>query len=138
MTTPTSNNPALGGWGGAASQYLVGTIKNFRYYDRVLTEEELVRNRNVDSVRYFGELATTNVVYNGTAYKVEGKYTWTAPATVIEEGSVRNTAGYWLEIPDGQKTWHDELEFTYDTATLSDTVALTWGGPRPGLLIIVR
>ena len=39
----------LGGWGGgpSGSQNLVGTVKNFRYYDRVLTEEELVRNRNV-------------------------------------------------------------------------------------------
>ncbi len=141
---PYANYFRLGGWGGGNNgQGLTGTIYTFRYYDRVLTNEELVRNRNVDSVRYFGELATTNVVYNGKAYKVEGKYTWNAPEKVVEDDVERKTAGYWLETSDGTKTWHEweageSHEFTYDTAERNDTVTLTWGGPRPGMLIIVR
>ena len=63
FSTVENNAFRLGGWGGGpgGSQNLVGTVKTFRYYDRVLTEEELVRNRNVDAARYFGELGVTNV-----------------------------------------------------------------------------
>ena len=77
---------------GASSSYtefFSGVLKSIRYYDRVLTGEELVRNRNVDAARYFGQLAVTNVLvatkYGDVAgdeealaeapgaYKVEGR-----------------------------------------------------------------
>ena len=143
ISAPSFGNLAIGGWGGSESQYMKGTINYFRYYDRVLSDAELAQNREVDEARYFGELATTNVVFEGTAYKVEGAYTWTAPETVDEGGVERSTAGYWTEtLVDGEwtrKTWHDgELAYTYDTAAMSDTVRLTWGGPRPGLLIFIK
>ena len=133
----------LGQRGNETTWGMIGKLKNFRYYDRVLTEEEIIRNRNADAARYFKELGVTNVVYNGTAYKVEGAYTWKAPAKVVENGVERDTAGYWLETADGTKTWHEweageSHEFTYDTAKRNDAVTLTWGGPRPGLLLIVK
>ena len=43
-----------GGNGGVSARYLTGIVKCVRVYDRVLTEEELVRNRVVDEVRFFG------------------------------------------------------------------------------------
>ena len=59
-----NNQFRLGGWGGGAGsgQCLVGSLYTFRYYDRVLTQEEIVRNRNVDAVRYFNALGVTNLV----------------------------------------------------------------------------
>ena len=98
-----NNNFRLGGWGGGAGsgQCLVGTIKNFRYYDRILTDDELSWNRVVDQARFFGEMPVgTNAVVcslpeyvkgdrngymtpTGQVYKVnEAGYTFTAPGVV--------------------------------------------------------
>ena len=87
------------------NQGLVGTLKSIRYYDRVLTQEELVRNRNVDAVRYFGALGVTNVfvvagggVQNETgAYKVEGSWEFTAMTTVNKRGKTVNVERYSVE-----------------------------------------
>ena len=134
----------LGGWGGGTSQYLVGTVKTFRYYDRVLTEEELVRNRNVDSVRYFGELAVTNVVVslNGveTACKVEGSYIFDASGKTV---GGKKVVGYYTEELGAngwtKKKWNNGTEYTYTEATANGkTIRLTWSGPRPGMMIIVK
>lgn len=126
-------------------RYLRGTIKSIRYYDRVLTEEELVRNRNVDSVRYFGELAVTNVVVSisgeETAYKVEGSYTFDASGKTVGGKSV---VGYYTEErgANGEwtnKEWNNGTEYTYTEATANGkTIRLTWSGPRPGMMIIVK
>ena len=146
---PYSNYFRLGGWGGGNNgQGLTGTIFTFRYYDRVLTEEELIRNRNVDSVRYFGELAVTNVVVSiggeETAYKVEGGYTFTAPATVVEKGATKKVVCYKTEeLVNGvwkNRVWYDGTAYTYDANSpdWGKTIRLTWSGPRPGLVIVVR
>lgn len=130
----------------AGNEGFVGTVKNFRYYDRVLTEEELVRNRNVDSVRYFGALGVTNVleVANGNeeAYAVEGSWTFDAPATVEENGQTKEVAGFTTEeLVDGvwrNKTWHENATYTYDASAGGKTIRLTWRGPRPGLVLVIR
>ena len=146
LTTPTSNNPTLGGWGGNYNQNGIGTIKNFRYYDRVLTEEELIRNRNVDSARYFGELAVTNVVEiigdTETAYKVEGESTFTAPPTVDS----KKVTGYRLEVLENgdwvRKPFCPETTFTYSQEAHPEiygkTIKLEWAPQPPGMMIIVR
>ena len=147
---PVENNQfRLGGWGGGpgGSQNIVGTVKTFRYYDRVLTEEELVRNRNVDAVRYFGELGVTNVlvtvedgavgiapVENGACF-VEGQYTFTvtnAPAGI----------GYKLSASDGNGGWQTLSAFaeggsyTYTDGTSPACVKLEWRLQKPFTLII--
>ena len=128
----------------AGNAGFVGTVKNFRYYDRVLTEEEIVRNRNADAVRYFGELGVTNVVVsiNGaeTAYKVEGSYTFDASGETVGGKSV---VGYYTEeLVNGDwtnKKWNNGTEYTYAEATANGkTIRLTWSGPRPGMMIIVK
>ena len=142
----------LGGWGGGTSQYLVGTVKNLRYYDRVLTEEELVRNRNVDAVRYFGELGVTNVfvVAGGEgavqtevgAYKVEGSWTFTATKTVNRKGDVVDVARYSVEeLVDGEwanKQTCNGNSYTYTEGTDPTTVRLTWLPEPLGMMVIVK
>ena len=145
-TAQTLNKIAIGG--GQGTQDFTGKIKNVRYYDRVLTEAELVRNREVDSARYFGVLATTNIVVGAEAYKVEGSYEFEAPATVEVDGVVKDVAGYRLYVlkngtEEGQP-WHRGTTFTYpddlpaDLKAVSATVRLEWEAEPPGLMILIR
>ena len=133
---------------GSGWQDFTGKIKNVRYYDRVLTEAELVRNREVDSARYFGVLATTNVVVGAEAYKVEGSWTFDAPATVEVGGEDKPVAGYRLYViengeEEGQP-WHRGTTFTYpddlpaDLKAARATVRLEWEAEPPGLMILIR
>ena len=142
----------LGGFSAYPDYRLVGTLKNFRYYDRVLTEEELVRNRNVDSARYFGELGVTNVfvVAGGEgavqtesgAYKVEGEWTFTATTTVNESGATVPVVRYAIQtLSDGVwsgRKCHDGNSYTYTEGTSPATVRLTWLGQPAGMTVIVR
>ena len=144
----------LGGWGGGpgGSQNLVGTVHTFRYYDRVLTEEELVRNRNVDSARYFGVLAVTNVfvVAGGEgavqaeagAYKVEGSWTFTATKTVDRYGAVVDVERYSVEELVGgewkNKEYRNGNSYTYTEGTDPATVRLKWLGLPAGTAVILR
>ena len=148
-----NNKFRLGGWGGGTdAQCLVGTIYTFRYYDRVLTEEELVRNRNVDSVRYFNALAVTNVfvVAGGEgavqtetgAYKVEGSWTFTATKTVNRKGAVVDVARYSVEeLVNGEwknKEYGNGQSYTYTEGTDPATVRLKWLGLPVGATVILR
>ena len=131
-------------------QGIVGTLKSFRYYDRVLTEEEIVRNRNVDAVRYFGELGVTNVFVvagGGTqteagAYKVEGEWTFTATTTVNKRGESVPVVRYSVEtLVNGMwknKQTYDGNAYTYTDGTSPATVRLTWLGQPMGTLIVVQ
>lgn len=145
----------------AGNEGFVGTVKFFRYYDRVLTEEEIVRNRNADAVRYFGALGVTNVLVQTKygdvesdaqevlveapgAYTVEG--TWTFSATRVKDrlGALKDVAGYYTEKLDAlgnwtNKTWHEgKKAYTYDRATSPACVRLTWSVMPPGLIVILR
>ena len=142
----------LGGWGGGASsaQCLVGTLYSFRYYDRVLTEEEIVRNRNVDAARYFGELGVTNVFVvagGGTqaetgAYKVEGSWTFTAETVVGPCGVVEAAVRYTTEeLVDGvwtNKKTFDGTSYSYVEGVSPATVRLTWKSQPLGTWLIIR
>ena len=143
MTEVNDDGYGLGNISNGSAGF-VGTVKFFRYYDRVLTEEELVRNRNADAVRYFGKLAVTNVVVsiNGavTAYKVEGSYTFDASGETV---GGKEVVGYYTEeFVNGDwtnKKWNNGTEYTYAEATANGkTIRLTWSGPRPGMMIIVK
>ncbi len=139
----------LGGWGGGTSQYLVGTVKTFRYYDRVLTEEELIRNRNVDAVRYFGALAVTNLVveiedgsdFDATpapgAYFVEGGYEFTAAPgadtpTRYKLHDWDETLGKWVN----PRTFEGAtFNYNADEATAAK-MKVTWCKTRAFMLIV--
>jgi len=160
ISAPSFGNLAIGGWGGAESQYMKGTINYFRYYDRVLSDAELAHNREVDEARYFDALTVTNVVVQTKfasiageeevlaeepgAYKVEGKWTFSATKVKDKEGVLKDVAGYYTEElnADGtwtRKTWHDGTSYTYHAETLQGkTIRLTWCTNRKGLLVIMR
>ena len=140
----------LGGWGGGpgGSQNLVGTVKTFRYYDRVLTEEELIRNRNVDSVRYFGELAVTNLVVEVSddsvvnavpaagAYFVEGSYEF--QATQRQNVPLAYRIQTWDETNDRWVTTAIGEGGSY-THVVTDPLAKTrilWREIKPFILIV--
>ena len=149
-----NNQFRLGGWGGGNTdgQNLVGTVFSFRYYDRVLTEEELVRNRNVDAARYFGELGVTNVLVVACggeqaetgAYKVEGE--WTFTANTVTDGN-RNgveveVARYSIEelvngVWSNKRIWNGK-SYTYTEGTSPATVRLKWLGQPLGMVIVLQ
>ena len=147
--------------GGGGGDPLYGTIKSVRLYDRMLSEDELAWNRNVDSARYFGELAVTNVVvatkYGDVesdavevlaeapgAYTVEGSWTFSATSVKNKAGILKPVAGYYTEELDASgnwtnKTWHEgETEFAYNCETSPACVRLTWSVPPPGMILILR
>ena len=126
-------------------QGLVGTLHSFRIYDRPLTQEEVERNINTDSARFFGALATTNVVVeigntDGPitakpavgAYKVEGAYVFTASGAVT---------GYKLEAwNDATGDWDaptycEGTTFSY-TADTPSKLRLTWRKSLPFVLVV--
>ena len=118
----------------------------------MLTTEELVRNRNVDSARYFGELATTNVfvVAGGEgavqaeagAYKVEGEWTFTATKTVNRKGAVVDVVRHSVEtLVNGawaNKQTYNGSTYTYTEGTSPATVRLKWLGQPLGTTIVIR
>ena len=138
--------------GGQGVQDFTGTLKTFRYYDRVLTTDEMVRNRNVDSARYFGVLATTNVfvVAGGEgsvqsesgAYKVEGEWTFSATKTVNKKGEVVDVVRYSVETLDNgawtNRRTYSGNAYTYTEGTDHATVRLTWLGEPSGVTIVIR
>ena len=89
------NGYCICGYTGNDGQF-VGTIHSYRYYKKVLSEEELAWNRVIDERRFFDRAAplpVTNVVVAttvagaygeepGGCYAVDGRHTFIAPATV--------------------------------------------------------
>ena len=145
--------------GGQGSQDLTGKVKSIRYYDRVLTPAEMVRNRQVDSVRYFGALAVTNVVVTtkfadvagddevletaAGEYAVEGSWTFRATTVKGEDGTAVDVVGYSLyRLVDRawkRSGWHYGNEYTYDAdEEKGATVRLVWGPTPSGVIILVR
>ena len=151
ITPYTDTNFGIGAPAGSFDQFFIGTLKNIRYYDRVLTQEELVRNRNVDSARYFGALATTNVFVvaggEGTvqaeegAYKVEGEWTFTASKTLDKDGNVVDVVRFSVEMLDNgvwKKRFYNGNSYTYTEGTDPATVRLTWLPEPLGTVIVLK
>ena len=151
-TAMATNVVALQIGGGAGAQDFTGTLKTFRYYDRVLTTDEMVRNRNVDSARYFGVLGVTNVfvVAGGEgavqteagAYKVDGEWTFTATKTVDRNGDVVDVVRYSVEtLVNGawaNRQVYNGNTYTYTEGTSPATVRLNWLPEPLGMVIMVR
>ncbi len=125
-----------------------GTLHAVRFYDRPLTQEEVERNLNADSARFFKALATTNVVVeigntDGQitakpavgAYKVEGSYDFTATGAVTgyKLESWNDATGDWEDPTYGEGT-----TFSYDTTTVGTPakVRLTWRKSLPFVLVV--
>jgi hypothetical protein len=152
MAKPTLSGLTLGGGGSSSSQYLKGTLYYYRYYDRVLSEEELAWNREVDEARYFGALSATNVVVvaggegavqaEAGAYKVDGEWTFTASKALDSDGNVVDVERYAVEEFVGN-AWKNRrvysgTSYTYTVGVSPRTVRLKWLGRAEGMTIIVR
>ena len=145
-----NNGYSIGGHYPRKDELFSGTLKSYRFYNRVLTDAEVAHNRQVDSARFFGELATTNVFVKacgGTqtetgAYKVEGEWTFTATTTVNKRGETVNVERYSVEsLVNGEwknKHTYTGNSFTYTEGTSPATVRLKWLGPPPGMIISVK
>ena len=145
-----NNGYSIGGHYPRTDELFKGTLKNYRFYDRVLTDEEVAWNRNVDSARYFGELATTNVLVvagGGTqtetgAYKVEGEWTFTATTTLDKSGKTVNVERYSVEtLVNGEwknKNTYNGNSYTYTEGTSPATVRLQWLGSPLGMIICIK
>ncbi len=149
ITPYKDTNFGIGAPAGSYDQFFIGTLKNIRYYDRVLTEEELVRNRNADAARYFGELGVTNLVVEVAegedfacdpapgAYFVEGSWTFTAERT--SGGPI--PAGFSLQDWDPvNERWTnsrgvDALSYTYD-ASCGVKQRIVWRSLRPFIMVV--
>ena len=102
--------------GTGVGEVLTATLKNFRYYSRILSVDERAWNRVVDEARYFDRkvaLPVTNAVIASNipivtgnepigCYAVDaGGYTFSAPASKVVKGRTYTCTGYTLE------TWND-------------------------------
>ena len=142
----TSEGWGIGGNPGGGTQQLVGTIKSFRHYSRVLAVEERTWNRAVDQTRFFGALPlsvipVTNAVIASSMASVSGNekagvyavdasgYTFSAPASKTVDGRAYTCAGYTLETwDDTTGTWGavQTESGTSVAVTASDRVRITW------------
>lgn len=141
--------------GGPTSYPFVGTIYGIRFYSRKLTSAELLQNRQVDSARYHGVLATTNVVVAvgryglvgdvpAGAYMVAGGHTFTArPQEIVHQGEkvLAQPVGYTLSrLVDGvwsAPEYHEGTSYEYAEAGVPQK--LTWRySLGQGLMVIVR
>ena len=156
---PGRASPLSGSWAASNASYvyigghdngnnvgeaLTGTVKNFRYYSRILSDEERAWNRVVDEARYFGRraaLPVTNVVIASNipivtggepvgCYAVDGSHVFSAPASKVVKGRTYTLDGYTLEEwDDATGTWGAPVSHAgelYCTATSSSRVRLTW------------
>ena len=129
---------------GGGSHPLYGTIKSVRLYDRMLSEDELAWNRNVDSARFFGALATTNVVVvankysdvtEDTAYQVFGTHVF--GAVPAQDGSHANLVRIQTLQPDGSVLSTTTVEGTsYAYAPSAGTVRIEFRKTNPFVMVL--
>ena len=129
--------------GSGVGEALTGTVKNFRYYSRILLADERAWNRVVDEARYFNRraaLPVTNVVIASSipivtgeepvgCYAVDaGGYTFSAPASKIVKGRNYTLDGFTIETWNGS-AWGAPVQHAGETsyaATDAALVRLTW------------
>lgn len=125
-----------------SARWFKGTIKAVRIYNRTLTEDELVQNRAVDEVRFFGAaMPVTNVIVASSVRGVSGDapegayalsaggHTFSAPASVTVGDDTYSCTGYKLETWDGAAWGAAETHSGVLSVALTDTTAkvrLTW------------
>ena len=124
---------------------LTGTVKSVRLYDRMLTESELAWNRSVDSARFFGALAATNVVvvaneFSGlatdTAYEVFGAHTFAASPSSVNGSSANfvrvqtlQANGTWVETARSEGG-------SYDYTPAAGTVRIEFRKSNPFVIVV--
>ena len=135
-------------WGGKHNQGedygVFGPFHSLRIYSRMLTNEELAYNRDIDEVRFHGAEPTwSNSVYvvsasaeaSGAetgAYRLIGEYTFTAPEKVVAGDKKLYAAGSVVETWNAaEKKWENPVYLSGSSRRLTvaeSSVArrLTW------------
>ena len=130
---------------GGGGDPLYGTVKSVRLYDRLLGEDELAWNRSVDSARFFGALAATNVVvvaneFSGlatdTAYEVFGAHTFAASPSSVDGSSANfvrvqtlQANGTWVETARSEGG-------SYDYTPAAGTVRIEFRKSNPFVIVV--
>lgn len=121
-----------------------------RIYDRVLSDAELEKNREIDEVRrtYRPNVEVADgscgaAVEEPGLYHVQGEWTFSATNVVDRFGCHRTVVGYTLEAAqDG--AWGEPVRYHGSAYThnvdeqVSDFVRLVWRLSPRGLRVIVR
>ena len=129
---------SLAGHHSTTTELLKGTIHDFRFYNRVLSDAEVAWNRIVDQARYFTEpcvvVASTRADVQANEadgeYGVSGSYTFTAPESVTAGRITYAPAGYAIQQwDDAAGCWGAATEYTgasYAYTTAAGKVRLLW------------
>ena len=141
--------------GGSTANLFSGTVHGIRFYNRMLTSAELAQNRQVDSARYYGVLAETNVVVavgryglvgdvpagayvvtDGTAFTAQPQEVIVAEETILAQPvgyTLRKLVGGVWSAPEN----HAGASYAYSAA--DGCVELKWRYTLgKGLLILLR
>ena len=123
-------------------RWFKGKIKAIRVYSKVLSDEDIAKNRAIDEARFFGNYSTEpNVIVASSVRGVsgdtpEGEYytalhTFTAPASVTSGADTYAPSGYTIETWDETEGAWGESEThsgstTYAYTSAAGKVRLTW------------
>ncbi|MCQ2392074.1 MAG: hypothetical protein MJ240_11685, partial [Kiritimatiellae bacterium] len=141
--------PLKWSWGGsatsalrAATRYSRGEVHAVRFYNRLLTEDELAHNRLVDEARFRQAPPETNAVvatsignvlgFPTGMFAVNGTHTFTGPGNFTQDGIDYATVGYTLERWDMDAakwlavTSSDEMSYAYTNCVACPRVRLIW------------
>ena len=150
-TSEWGQHSTIGGYhsggrnGGGIAECLFGEVQSIRFYNRILSNEELRWNRMIDEQRFnaAANVTVTNVIVAGEypagmveqpgGYKVEGKWTFRARSTFRADGRLMKVSGYTLEYGDAASgTWGAAGalvpgdSFTYTEGQRPALLRLTW------------
>ena len=146
----------LGGSYSGKGYYAKGAIYSMRFYDRQLSPEEIARHAYVDSIRFKGAAATTNLVVAGTpdlvgdVYPRYGAHTAIDPLDTVccraplEAQRGKRTLrcnGYVLSTNGADGVWHEwkkgrrnQVDYVQPN---SSSVKLEWRWTGPGMMLIL-
>ena len=143
---------------GKKIRQLVGAVKSVRVYNRVVPDWELRHNRQVDEIRFSGNVTVVNGAIGdtgaaGASAVADGIYmlesgTWTITAPKVKEGgktyrpkvlveTYNAATGEWTATTENP-VWANS--YTVDKTELGDTrIRLTWTWEMPkGFMLIVK
>ena len=122
------------------NHYMKGTMHSLRFYNRLLTDAEIVQNNAVDEVRFRGNGVIVCTQHDGLEgvephgfYTVDSSHEFSAPAETDVDGTTWQCVGYTLDTYNSSTdAWSsdgidhlDERQYTYNAST-GGRVRLTW------------
>ena len=145
-----ANGICIGGPYPRTDQLFSGTVKSFRFYDRVLSDAEVAWNREVDEARFFGRIDEPDVVVadGGGAqaeageYRVHGSWVFTATSVTNGHGRVVPATRHMVETMSGgvwtNRRTYEGCAYAHTVGESPASVRLTWKGPPDRTLMIFR